>query len=342
MLRYHLKMVGMEMFFIYDVIMIQRRFFMRKRVRKYLRGGSVALLFAIIFLQVPVRADWDHASKKDNDQVFGYPVEKTGVTLYAGKQKSHIRLKINKTYTTYDVTSDGRPDKLLIKCDKSGGYDGKGSFSVYINGKLCFKRNENRIMTLTAELYTLKNRKTYLNLDHRIDNGVSTYDKILTYRKGKLVTAVDLLSHIKNARVHMYAKEFKQVKGDKISFYVGLQPMGVGQVDYVVTYRPSGYRLKPDPSVYPLAYRSTSYYEAKNQWVVASNKYLNVHPRPGKGKVSFVVSGGQKVSLNKICYKNSLVYIQISGKINGRRIKGWINCPDFYTDPFFTNSRFTG
>lgn len=310
---------------------------MRKKIRRYLCGGIATLLLATISPQVPVQAAPDPTAPVDVGQVSEELSEETGAALYANRQKSRIILKANKLYTQYDVTSDGKPDRLLIKQTRSDAYN-KSSFSVYINGKLCFKRHEYRMMFLSIELYTLKNRRNYLSLNHRIENAYSTYDKILTYKNGKLVTAVNLLSHIKNANVHGYYKEFKKISGDNIQFYVELQPMGVGAIEYVITYRPSGYCLKPASSIYPLVYRSNAYFRLRNKWTIVN--HLMIRPQPGKGS-GFILSG-QKVALNKICYKNSLAYVQVSAKINGKVKKGWITCPDAYVNPFFKESRFAG
>lgn len=69
-----------------------------------------------------------------------------------------------------------------------------------MNGKKSFSLNAQNIYLVNADLYTLNGNKHFLKLKCQdIDNDHIDYDKLLTYKSGKLVSAVNLMSHRKGA-----------------------------------------------------------------------------------------------------------------------------------------------
>lgn len=69
-----------------------------------------------------------------------------------------------------------------------------------MNGKKSFKFKRPKHISCNADLYTLNGNKHFLKLKCQdIDNDHIDYDKLLTYKSGKLVSAVNLMSHRKGA-----------------------------------------------------------------------------------------------------------------------------------------------
>ena len=109
-------------------------------------------------------------------------------------QKSNISIRPNVAYSKYDITGDGKADKIRINF-KSESY-----LNIEVNGKKSFSLNAQNIYLVNADLYTLNGNKHFLKLKCQdIDNDHIDYDKLLTYKSGKLVSAVNLMSHRKGA-----------------------------------------------------------------------------------------------------------------------------------------------
>lgn len=76
-----------------------------------------------------------------------------------------VTLKMNKTYTGYDVTGDKKKDKIVVK---PGGYSygAYKSLAVYVNGKKqTLTGNDLYFYGLSIKLYTLSNGKPFLYID---------------------------------------------------------------------------------------------------------------------------------------------------------------------------------
>ena len=124
-------------------------------------------------------------------------------------QKSNISIRPNVAYSKYDITGDGKADKIRINF-KSESY-----LNIEVNGKKSFSLNAQNIYLVNADLYTLNGNKHFLKLKCQdIDNDHIDYDKLLTYKSGKLVSAVNLMSHRKgafNARHNSLLKKLVQI-----------------------------------------------------------------------------------------------------------------------------------
>jgi len=108
-------------------------------------------------------------------------------------QKKLITLSPNHTYTQYDVTSDGKNDKLEIV------FLPYKKLQFYINDKKVYSSNVKNVFDIDIELCTLNSKKNYIHLKQKTPfNDYLKSDSFLTYKSGKLVTAVNTLSHMKN------------------------------------------------------------------------------------------------------------------------------------------------
>ena len=81
------------------------------------------------------------------------------------KAAQMVRLSLNKTYTSYDVTGDRKRDRIRIAADKSYGYFTR--IRVIINGKtLLTKQNfDMRPNSVRTRICKLDNGKTFLFLE---------------------------------------------------------------------------------------------------------------------------------------------------------------------------------
>ena len=73
-------------------------------------------------------------------------------------QKSNISIRPNVAYSKYDITGDGKADKIRINF-KSESY-----LNIEVNGKKSFSLNAQNIYLVNADLYTLNGNKHFLKL----------------------------------------------------------------------------------------------------------------------------------------------------------------------------------
>ena len=254
-------------------------------------------------------------------------------TAAQAAQKSNIGLKSNKTYTQYDITGNGKADTIRVNF-KSEKY-----FNIQINGKTAYKLNASEICKINVNLYTLKGNKHFLKLKcQHPDNDHIYYDKLLSYRAGKLTPVVNLMSHRKGVTNLRHDSFTKKVGSNYIQIRMRSMPYGVGAIQYTVTYKLSGSSLKLSGSTFPVTYNNelNSVWHAKNYWVTL--KELSILNKPG-GKLIDTAKRYEVCTVDKIKYYDGNVYIYITVKARG--VSGWIKCPNGdITNRFFEQTYF--
>ena len=70
-------------------------------------------------------------------------------------QKSNVSIRPNITYTKYDITGDGKADKIRMN------FKAQSYFNIEVNGKKRFSLNVRDIYSVYADLYTLKGNRHF-------------------------------------------------------------------------------------------------------------------------------------------------------------------------------------
>ena len=247
-------------------------------------------------------------------------------------QKSNISIRPNVTYSKYDITGDGKADKIRINF-KSESY-----LNIEVNGKKSFSLNAQNIYLVNADLYTLNGNKHFLKLKCQdIDNDHIDYDKLLTYKSGKLVSAVNLMSHRKGAFNARHNSFTQKVGANYIQIRMQSMPGGVGSIQYTITYKLSGSSLKLSKTTYPVTYSKTYNFllGGQNMWKCA--KSLNIKNAPD-GNIIYTTDAYEICTVNKIKYSGGSAYIYV--RAEDVDISGWVRCPNSYTSRFFEESLF--
>ena len=256
-------------------------------------------------------------------------------TVHAA-QKNNITLKPNTTYTKYDVTSDGRADNVYI----SDGHAGSDFYiSIYVNGRNIWNKYAGEFARPEIKLYTLKNGRNYLQVKCIGANDHVEFDYLITYKKGAFTTSANLKSHVRGAWLARYNSKVKKIGTNSISFTMQTQPGGIGMIEYPVTYKQSGYLLKPTSSIYPLSYNFLHPYRGKiNRWF-AVKRFAGYSKAIG-GKKIFTTNLYEQCMVNKIYFSNKYTYINVTVLRNGKKTSGWVKCPNTYKNPFFQETLF--
>ncbi len=102
-----------------------------------------------------------------------------------------------KTYTSYDVTGNGKKDKLYLKVGKSGS---KPKLIMKINGKTMINNtlgsDADYQNTFYVTIYTLKNGKPFIRVTRQWWAWGNRFDKIYQYKSGKLISILNFYNPI--------------------------------------------------------------------------------------------------------------------------------------------------
>jgi hypothetical protein len=226
-------------------------------------------------------------------------------TSYAAT--SLVELKPGKTYTSYDVTKDGKKDKIKIVQGASYASDGYTSVKVYINGK----------KKITAEgcknciIYLFKNgSKSVLLYQSYFGDGSSCFYGY-KYKNGKfketeLGTSL-FLSEVKKSKT--YLKIYSEPKGTWwFSSFKNFSSMPFKVVD---TYKISGGNLVK-VNTYPGISGTKTYYAKYSFKTGKTIKTIAKKNGPS-------VKAGQKITLKNYYQTSDGTYFKIS--VNGKT--GW-------------------
>ena len=137
------------------------------------------------------------------------------------KAAGFTRLGLNRTYTAYDVTGDGRKDRIRIATTGRGGYFNR--VRVIINGKNRLVKNfsSSQPTAVRLRICTLSNRKPFLFMECMGDSIVENTACLYQYSGGKLKTVLNLRNMLSSKYFYKYYFDVKKVSGNTITFLAG-------------------------------------------------------------------------------------------------------------------------
>lgn len=227
-----------------------------------------------------------------------------------------VKLTAGKTYTKYDVTGNGRKDKIIIQKEKKQDMVYR-RLSVTVNGsKQQLKAKDSHFYDVDAKLISLKNGKKFLYLYAGAEDGDGYVCGIYRYVSGKWKEVVDIASVFKNYGMHLNGN-IASVSGNniKVRFYVMSWSTGPSTIDYTYTYKNGTLKRTGSYGTY-----KAIYVKGKNTRTFYAAKSLPVYQKANGAKKIFTVKKGGKVKIVKCALTNGKMYIQIK---YGRKT-GWI------------------
>lgn len=236
---------------------------------------------------------------------------------------TQVTLKSNRVYSTYDITGDGRADRICIKTSKDTSGNWINKTSVIINGKN-FASYSGGAYEVTAKLYTLQNKKPFLYLYACADNYDGPVCGIFQYRSGRLKQIINCQTVFKGYGAHLYGDVVK-IKNNTMSVKFFVMSWTVGPSYYTLNYVYKDGTLKRASSkvasieMSGLKYRGYTY--------VTASYDMKVYTGTDTQKKAFTLKKGQKVKFTGAYIKSGKHLLQIqtqSGK------KGWIKCSSSY------------
>lgn len=252
----------------------------------------LAFLTAVLFIAVPVSAEAKAANNK---------------------------LKMNQTYTKYDITGDKKADTLRVSGSWDKRYDVISGYEVYVNGKRVLKKagKDGPIYSLDIRRLELKNGKTFLSIVPESNNGDVPGAAIYQYKGGKLKKVIDL-NDMSKIGYHNNIMNIK-VSGNKISVKYGIMSYSIGGICFYLDYQYKGGKMVQKTTNVKLTDTFIKY-QKKTYWT--ANQSMKVLKSPGGKKTATLVKG-KKVKIDRIYIntKHNKVYLHV--KIKGGK-SGWV------------------
>lgn len=247
----------------------------------------------------------------------------------AGRKVSNPRmvsLNLNRTYTAYDVTGDGRADRVRFSGRaKSGGYVG---LALWVNGKkyTLLKASGGRYnvdyFDLFAKICTLSNGKPFLFINPQLDNEDGPISALYRMKKGRLQKVIDFNTYFKGGYTHTNTRIIR-VSGSSLTFRLAAMNMALGytEMDFRMKYFLGNLRLSSRKgSIVSIC--GSSPRNAK-----ALRRTVKLYRTAGASKSSIRIAKGTKVRVTKVYVgkKVTRFYLKpVSGK------GGWFQNPASY------------
>lgn len=222
------------------------------------------------------------------------------------------------TYFNWDITGDGKSEKISFKLDETEEYDVHYTLYVYINDKKALTMNTDYyFITFDYKKLELENGKRFLLISTKEENGYGER-LIYQYKKGKLTEVVNLRD-VAGAEL----LEGFSTKGNTVTFTMTCPyAAGIGLSEFETVYTYAGGTLKLKNKVHKI----TSY---GNVYGYSDNAHPTTVPiqiysdKKCKNK-SKIIPVGTNLKVTKMFTNKSF----ISYYVTGEGYEGWYSFED--------------
>ena len=230
------------------------------------------------------------------------------------KAAQMVRLSLNKTYTSYDVTGDRKRDRIRIAADKSYGYFTR--IRVIINGKtLLTKQNfDMRPNSVRTRICKLDNGKTFLLLEAMGDSMCEQTACLYQYNRGRLQTMINFRSLLSSTYFYKTYFDVKRVSGNTITFLAGGIAYNSGMITWDMNYSYANGKFRRTSSTSRML--SGGY---NNTYTVA--RRFQSYKTAGSTQKAFAPRIGERVKMTHICVRNKVPYFRV---VDNRGRVGWM------------------
>lgn len=238
------------------------------------------------------------------------------------KEVKGIQFKNFTDITKYDVTGDGKADKVRIYCakDRNKPYGGVGKdWSITVNGKTVYK-DKAGVDFLTVTFYPLSANRLYLEIEENwMDNDDIANHGLYEYKDGRLVMLSDLYNPVrKNLYNNHLSVRIKSLYPNKMIVAASNQFAATSRLDWEMVYTYVSGKWKLSGNVYKVTGSVNTHQDKPDQWTLKKN--MTFYKKAGSKSKAFTLKKGDKIQIKKICLKNKNTYMEATAK-NGK--KGW-------------------
>lgn len=241
------------------------------------------------------------------------------VPATAEAKAANNKLKLNQTYTKYDITGDKKADTLLITGNWNEEFDAFSGYEVYVNGNnvLSKKSKYAPIYSLDVRRLELSNGKVFLSIVPDSTNDDVPNAAVYQYKSGKMKKVIDMDSMSKIG-YHNNVGNIK-VSGNKIRVKYREMSYSLGGISFWLDYQYKNGKMVQATTQVKIT-DTLLKYQKKTYWT--ANRSMTVTKSPGGKKVT-TLTKGKKVKIDKIYIntKHNKIYLHV--KIKGGK-SGWV------------------
>ena len=234
------------------------------------------------------------------------------------------KLNARGTNTAYDITGDGKKDKIQFS-HQGVGY-GYNRMTIKVNGKTAFTQKSNwAYYDVHAYHLTLKNGKKYILYFSNGEHEIGDICGLLRWKNGKLTEEVNFgkLNNAGHYPGHFFSVKKFKLTNNQVRVWMEGSSSGLARFKVYADAAFSGstMKLKATNIRFDNIKNWGSGYACGNTWYTTKKRLQGYKSYSGTAK-SFVISGGTQVTLVK--YYPSKKYNRILVKLkNGKT--AWIN-----------------
>lgn len=242
-----------------------------------------------------------------------------------------------KTWTRYDITGDGKKDRIKVVRKKSQ-YDGCwNGADIYVNNTKACAINK-AFMDMSIRIITLSNGKPFLCLRGGTDNDISVFHGLYQYRNGKIVQVVNFINEtygrpVNEAKIYLSGNTVR-VRTEAMSY-----SLGYCTTEFTYKYQ-KGTLLRT--SNYGKYIKLNAANKRTGLFAAAMN--IQAYTTPTSGSKAFVIRKNTGVKILNFWIAGNKMYIRVK---NGSKT-GWIKAVTFKESqgyagsPQFSRVMYTG
>lgn len=224
-------------------------------------------------------------------------------------------LRSGKTYKSYDITGDGKKDKVKLRLWNSlnDGMYTKNNLEVKINGKSALRvsRDWADMDSAKLQICKLSNGRVFVNVTAKTPDGDGVISGLYKYQKGKLVKQIDFIRFFRYGM--QQSGEIASVSGNtmKLNTYVMSWSLGPIHLQHTLKYKGGKMAFSSRTGKMTTPYAKT--------YLTASRNIQMYKTATGSSK-AFVLKKGKMARITN-CYVNK-TNIRFKAKLpNGKT--GW-------------------
>lgn len=250
-----------------------------------------------------------------------------------------VKLNNRTDITKYDITGDGRKDKLRIDSEEvSEAFENEGSgWYITVNDKVVYRAKDKSTTELRVSMYQVDTKRVYLDIQEVWANAsLYLFHGLYRYGGGKLKCVCDFYTPIvKKIYDYRYDAVITSLTSNKMTVRGANEFGGTGWLNWKMVYQYKGGKWKSKGNTYTVVGSQAT---NKKQNKLTAKKTIKMYEKPGGKSVSFTARSGDKVKIKKICLKGKKTYVQA---VNSKGKAGWFLSPRKAVE-YFKETMFAG
>lgn len=241
-----------------------------------------------------------------------------------------VLLKNNEVFSQYDVIGDGKADnvKVVIEEDVTIQSDSR-AMCIYVNDESVFYDMRISESYWNVQLIKFQNGKVFFDINTAYSSNDGCVHRLYAYEDDELKCVYDFQKYYQEY-AYSYSVDIVNVSGNTLNMEVCAQFYTTGKIQYSMDLDYKGGKVgyfERTSDTFTPKYESVS---RENKWT--ANKEIKIYEEAGSKKIAYTIKKGNIVKLDKIVYKNNIVYFQVE---NNKGKIGYITADKTYPDIFY-------